>query len=263
MSTTEVDINMDAVEPNQYFKVLKDGVKITHHDDLQKRLDIIATHIIDAKAIGQQALLERLVFTYDTLIKEQTLASNYFFKFVYQDDVKFLLDKTKHIKIIELSRYPRPIPSDNLTMIKKAQDLNIFTDYCVVFTDMTGSDHTTEQEKEYVRRNRDPIVFGYFKHKSTGLKHDRFYLITDWEDQYCDLTFDKLINKMAEEGIHQPSHVITTSATYLGEIVRATLDQMDNKKPSWNVEDAIVVVKDQPKQTFWERATSWLAKPQK
>jgi hypothetical protein len=39
---------------------------------------------------------------------------------------------------------------------------------------------------------RDPILFGYIK------ETDRLYFIADWEDEYCDLTFDEIIDVVGE-----------------------------------------------------------------
>jgi hypothetical protein len=54
---SEVTVNPEAVEPNEYFGVLKDSVKSANADDLQKQLCVVAEHLIRAKKVGQKNLL--------------------------------------------------------------------------------------------------------------------------------------------------------------------------------------------------------------
>src|SRR5699024_9424503 len=61
------------------------------------------------------------------------------------------------------------------------------------FTDYTGK---IERQVEKERIEKDPILFGTFQDKNSQTVIDRFYFLGDWEDEYCDLTLDKMVNKM-------------------------------------------------------------------
>jgi len=218
----EIAVNKDAIEPKDYFKILKSNVKKSVKEKLEAQLEALGAQIIHAREVGQKNFLERLSFCYDTVLKEQSLLAQGVDRFVYKEDVKSFLDVVEpknSIKIIELERYPRSIPLDNLKQIQDVQKLGIFDDYCVVFTDLTGQDYQTPKEKAFVAKNRDPIVFGYFKDMPTATQHERFYFITDWEDEYCDLTFTKMIERMGEAGIKNPEHTIGVDHKYLADIV--------------------------------------------
>lgn len=223
------------IEPEQYFKLLKGKLKKAEFEKIQKRLDAIGDQILKAKAIGQTAFLEQLSFTYDVLVKEQILFTKGYKKFVYKDDVKEFIDKVtpkNSIRIIELDRFPRAIPMDVMEKLADVKAANIFDDYLVVFTDLTGmksEDYQSPKEKEFIKRNRDPIVFGFFRHEKTGLNHDRWYFIADWEDQYCDLTFDKMIDKMAKQGIKTPAREIATDHEYIHELARSVVENLGKK----------------------------------
>ncbi|WP_020476192.1 hypothetical protein [Zavarzinella formosa] len=262
--TEDVTINPEAVEPHEYFAVLKESVKGVDADMLQEQLAIIAEHLVRAKKVGQQSLLNQLAFTHDVIVREMKLLGAGISQFVYQDDVKHLLDKTKHIKIIELDRYPRVIPLDQMADIEKAKDIGLFDEFCVVFSDYTGEEYKTEEEKQTVARNRDPVVFGYFRHKNTGIKHDRFYFITDWEDEYCDLTFGKMIDRMAEVGISKPSHNIAPDAAYVQELVTMTLEDMANRGGvSFSITPSVTATQASFQSgnegiSFWERMKRWI-----
>ena len=53
----------------------------------------MAEHLIWAKALGQKNLLNQLAFTHDVIVREMKLLAAGITRFVYQDDVKNLLDK--------------------------------------------------------------------------------------------------------------------------------------------------------------------------
>jgi len=46
--------------------------------------------------------------------------------------------------------------------------------------------------KEEIQKMKDPILFGMIK------ESNRLYFIDDWEDEYCDLTFDEIIDVIGE-----------------------------------------------------------------
>ncbi len=237
----EIEINKEAIEPKDYFKILKDNIKKSVKDKLESQLEALGGQLIHARDIGQKNFLERLSFCYEVIVKEQKLLAQGIDRFVYKDDIKSFLDivtPKNSIKIIELSRYPRAIPIDNLKAVQVAKELEIFDDFCVIFTDLTGQDYQTPEEKKFVAKNRDPIVFGYFKDKSSATQHERFYFVTDWEDEYCDLTFTKMIERMAEKGIKKPEHKIDIDHKYLAELVA---EVREPKKP------------EEKKKSFWEK----------
>ncbi len=241
----KLEINPDAKEPNEYFKLVKGSLQDIDADALQASLSIIAEHILHAQKIGQTSFLRRLAFTGDVILKEQVLFANGIKSFVSGEDVKRYLDTIKpvnSVKVIELERYPRAIPLDCMIEIEKVQALGIFTDYFVLFTDFTDTVYKTPQEKALVERNRDPIVFGYFQDAETGHKHDRYYFITDWVDQYCDLTFPNLIARMECEGIRRPKQFIGQGSDYIQTLVQRTL--RDTMAPS-------------KKKSFWKKWWPW------
>lgn len=159
--------------------------------------------------------------------------------------------------MIELDRFPRTIPLENLERIKEAKGLEIFDDFMVIFTDLTNNVQSTEEEMKFVDRNKDPVVFGYFRHEEAGINHSRFYFITDWEDEYCDLTFTKMIVDMTERGIERPEYKISTDHSYIQEIVASTLDDMKNKNPLGDHRFSNNFPKENNKNVF-TRLKSWI-----
>lgn len=223
-------IDTHGLEPEEYFQNVKSELKTAEKKSFNDQLSIIKKQIIMAKQLGQTTFLHRLVFTHTTILKEQQLLASGFDQYVLKDDVLKFITKVQpknSVKIIELARYPRAIPEHAQLSLKKAQDLKLCDEFIVVFTDLSGSSFTTENEKKFVERNRDPIIFGMFSHAKSGLKHDRMYYIDSWKDEFCDLDFTTMVERMAKLGITDPSKKISTDHKYLTAI---TMDAVEEKK---------------------------------
>lgn len=220
------------MEPVEYFQRLKQTVKVNDPNQLSSQLEAVEQQLILAKKANQTALLHRLAFTYRTIGLEQAAIIQGYDRYVYRTDLLKFIEKVtprNSVKLIELKRYPRPIPNVNLEAIIAAQEANIFDDFFVVFTDFTDNDYTTAEEQQLIQRNRDPIVFGWFRHEGTDIKHDRCYLITDWIDEYCDLDFTSLIERMAEHGMPNAEHRLVAGDFNLSpsQLANDVLDEMD------------------------------------
>jgi hypothetical protein len=223
------------MEPNEYFKELKTNLKGADLVQFKKQIENIEQQICLANRVGQTNLLHKLVFVREAIFKEQELFVVGIKNYVYKEDMTKYLDSiiNKSVKTIELSRYPRPIPIDCLKEIERVKGLNLFDDFIVVYTDFTKEKQQTKEEAAYVARNKDPIDFGIFQHKRSGIKHDRIYFITDWEDEHCDLTFTKLIEKMSKSAYGE----IKESHIDLANIVENVKKEMDKKTPYEELEE--------------------------
>lgn len=89
----------------------------------------------------------------------------------------------------------REIPDEIVELIGEIKDK--FDQLYVVFTDYTGK---VEKQIEKERRDKDPILFGTFQNQSNRTVIDRFYYLVDWEDEYCYLTLDKMVNETEKAG---------------------------------------------------------------
>lgn len=225
------------MEPHEYFAELKTNLKDAQKAEFESQMATIKEQILAASEIGQKTFLHRLSFTHEVIKKEQELLAYGISKYMLRDDITKFLDKVvpkNSIKIIELDRYPRPIPLDVMTKIKEVKELGIFDDFFIVFTDFTDNTYETPEEKKMVERNRDPVVFGWFKLDKPNFKHDRVYYVADWIDEYCDLDFAQLVKKMSESGFKAPGEIkpgkITIDDSKISDIVKNSYNDMN--KPS-------------------------------
>lgn len=63
----------------------------------------------------------------------------------------------------------------------------------ILYTDYTQNDRDAH-EKEQIEK--DPIAFGILRYENGNTQgySNHLIFITDWIDEYCDLTLDKLID---------------------------------------------------------------------
>lgn len=176
--------------PSQYFENIKNAKNTVTLESIRNSYGVMAQLAEKYNITGQTRSLQKLNFLVDVLCKEEKLVELGITTFVYKDVIEDYIENISNdvVKIIELSRYIREIPDEIVEIISKTK--NIFDEMYVVFTDYTGKE---ERKTKQERRDKDPILFGCFKNSS--IVADRFYVLGDWVDEYCDLTLDKLIDQ--------------------------------------------------------------------
>lgn len=182
--------------PTEYFNLLKEKkVKITD-EELQGIYDNCLQLLNKYNITGQTKAMKKLIFHLETIEKERGIVKSGIDTFVYRDDIEEYIDNISKntVKIIDLENYEREIPDDIVLAYEKVKDK--FDKAYVVFTDYTGK---VERQVTKERREKDPILFATFQDKSSQTVIDRFYYIGDWEDKYCDLTLDKMVNEIKTE----------------------------------------------------------------
>lgn len=197
----EIKLEESIIDAEDYFANIKSKKERTTDEFLTKLYTNTETLLKKAHALGQTKVVEKLLYTLEVLEKERVLFELGFREFVYRDDIEYYMDqvKDKAVKIIGLEEYPREIPDEIAEKIVTLKEKNIFDVYYVVFTDYTGK---LEREVAKEDKKKDPIIFGTFskREQRRRLLYDRFYYIADWEDEYCDLTLDKMVSEMSKEG---------------------------------------------------------------
>lgn len=167
--------------------------------------------------LGQYVAAAKHRWLVDLVDKEKQLLDLGINRCLYKSDLADIAEKhpSRAIKFCSIVDYPRIIPSDVAERISNVKD--IFDDIVIMYTD-----HTRKAKTNTVRKRTDPIAFGMFTAKLTvtsptssgGLNttpsgeisiytvasptntiranHERMYFIGDWEDEFCDLTLERL-----------------------------------------------------------------------
>jgi hypothetical protein len=162
----------------------KEGAEI-YVDRVSKYLQAIH----NAYAVGQTALVEKLLSEMVANKYEALLASRGAYYAISEQRVVDFAKKTERgIELTYLKNFTRPIPQESINKVIKANEYEVFDNYVVMHYDPKG-EHRAETKKEEAKR-KDPIIFGVI----AGSR--KLYYITDWIDEYCDLTLDKFVDTL-------------------------------------------------------------------
>lgn len=220
--------------PQQYFNEIKERKHNITDDELIKVYDNCLELLNKYKITGQKKGMKKLMFHLECIEKEREIVKMGINTFIYRDDIEEYIDSVAKytVKIIELENYEREIPDDIVSIIEKVKDK--FDQLYVVFTDYTGK---VERQIEKERREKDPILFGTFQNQSNRTVIDRFYYIGDWEDEYCDLTLDKMVNETEKVGMRNITKTISTPKDIVE--LKEQLDSLESKNNTYIVTNEI------------------------
>jgi len=178
--------NPVGASPVVVFKILKKNLNFLELGRLNKRLEQISK-LLENIPKEQIALTEEFENKALMIIREAEMVSCGFNMFMKQDLVKKFVDRSRNrvIKLTKMDNYSRMIPKKALNKLEKAKSKNLFDGFVVMHTDPNN-----KSVKKTIEEKKDPILFGVIK------ESDRYYFIADWEDELCDLTLDKIIDKL-------------------------------------------------------------------
>lgn len=177
------------------FDVLKffEQVKIKSKESQRKYIERIEPYMIalkQANELGQKALADKLTAEIFTNKYESILyAENFHYKITEEELVYFVKKTEKGVRLDYIENFARPIPKEVAEIKKKADSLLVFDNYCVLHydPDLKSYKQTKEEEEKLRRKKADPILFGMIN----GSRN--LYYITDWIDEYCNLTLEEFI----------------------------------------------------------------------
>lgn len=221
---------LESMNPSEYFDFVKDKRNKITDEDLSRIYDNCLELLNKAIITGQTKAARKLVFHLDCLEKERDIIKRGIDTFVYEDDITNYIETVAKdvVKIIELKDYEREIPSDIVAAYSEVKDL--FSKSYVVFTDYTGK---VERQIAKERQEKDPILFGSFQDPLSGTLIERFYFIGDWEDEYCDLTLDKMVNETREHSGSEIMHNISLPRSL--EELKVQLNHLESADGSFRV----------------------------
>lgn len=236
--------------PDQYFQFIKDKKQTITDEALQQIYDNCLELLNKYKITGQTKGMRKLLFHLECVEKERELVALGVDTFIYRDDIEEYIDNVAKdvVKIIDLENYEREIPDEIVYVVESVS--GIFDKLYVLFTDYTGK---VERQVEKERRSADPILFGTFQNESSRAVVDRFYYLGDWEDEFCDLTLDKMVGEFKRETKRDIAHTIKTPAD-----IEELKDQL--KQLSTNSRGDFVVSETPKKKSFFGNIKSIFSK---
>lgn len=167
--------------------------------------------------------------------------------FVYSEDIENFIENVENrsVKLADLKDFPREIPDEVVPVIERVQDK--FDRLVIMFTDYTDE---VGQQVAKDNRDKDPILFGIFLDETSDYVMERMYFLADWEDEYCDLTLDKLIEENRElTGEEIAFYCETVNPDELLTLADNYNDKLKRTKPEY---------KKAEKKSPFSKVRSWL-----
>jgi hypothetical protein len=138
---------------------------------------------------GQTALKEKLVRDMVVNKYESVLYANDMYYVVTEDQVVDFVKKTeKGVRLTYVKNYMRVIPPEVVAKINEVNKLEIFDNYAVLHYDPECRAYAETIEE--TKKRMDPILFGLIRGSH------KLYYITDWIDEFCNLTLDKFVETL-------------------------------------------------------------------
>lgn len=184
----------------EYFRSIK--MSCQELQKLDNRMEGYVTAVKHAEDFGQKALAEDLKSRIEVIKLESRMYAMGVTKVITEEQVvEFTKDAEKGLQLMWIRNFARIIPASLLDIKKRADELEIFDNYVVLSYDPQKKSYKQTKE-EYERqkaaeeaKRRDPILFGVLKNSR------KLYYLGSWEDEFCDLTLDKFIEKFGEDAI--------------------------------------------------------------
>ena len=177
------------------FNIFKffEQVKLTSKENQRKYVERIEPYMIalkQANELGQKALADKLTAEiFNNKYESILYAENFHYKISEEELVYFIKKTEKGVRLDYIENFARPIPKEVAEIKKKTDSLLVFDNYCILHYDseLKSYKQTKEDEEALRRKKSDPILFGMIN----GSRN--LYYITDWIDEYCNLTLDEFI----------------------------------------------------------------------
>lgn len=177
------------------FNIFKffEQVKLTSKENQRKYVERIEPYMIalkQANELGQKALADKLTAEiFNNKYESILYAENFHYKITEEELVYFIKKTEKGVRLDYIENFIRPIPKEVVEIKKKADNLLVFDNYCILHYDpeLKSYKQTKEEEEALRRKKSDPILFGMIN----GSRN--LYYICDWIDEYCNLTLDEFV----------------------------------------------------------------------
>jgi len=186
------------VNPRLYFRFVKTKFTKIEQEKLAKHLNKLGSYVKQLKECGQQAAFEELSRALAVTARELEAVALGVDKYVrYQHIEKFMkyqnLCEVVYFK--KLEDFPRVIPKEVQSKLRKMQKNKAFDEYWVLYLDYTKDSKKIKSNKQKIKE-KDPILFGRYKYDRDNRDKDaRYYYIADWIDEACDLTLSKFVDE--------------------------------------------------------------------
>jgi len=205
------------VTPRLMFKLWKAKLGPVGKATYKRRLHKIEQLVVKYQKLGHNALAEqfrRRIVEATKLAEIAGAGIKFMIDREFVDSRRFMIRKGQ-ISRTRLDEFTRVVPDKVLKKVQAIRKLGVFDDFLVyhywddeVAAKLKKLQKMNQKEQEAMADRRDPVLFGVCK-----AVPEQLFFIADWEDEYCDLTFDELVKslkvKKADLALPKPEQTIT------------------------------------------------------
>lgn len=181
------------ISPRLYFKYIKKKFGTLERMKLESRIKRLEKAFNKAVDNGQLSLGEKLMNQLTREVRESGIYAKGIKFFIESEDLKKHKRNIRggHISDTKFEDFTRVIPDK---VLKKKKKVEAVFDGFVIFHYWNEEAHNKEDMTPQEREDmRDPVLFGVIK------ESQRFYFIADWDDDYCDLSFEEMIDVIGKD----------------------------------------------------------------
>lgn len=194
----------EGISPVLYFKYIKKKFKLLERRKMRSREIELEAAFNAAAENGQNMLCEKILESLIVAARETAMYAKGINKYLSIDDAKKYKNRLNSgcISDTMLAQYTRIIPKH---VLKRKKELDgIFDDYVIYHYWNESQKDVKEMSHNEKTAMKDPILFGLIK------ENNNLYYVADWEDEYCDLTFDKMIKVLGKDSIGKITKKVAT-----------------------------------------------------
>lgn len=182
--------NSTSVE-NTFHDIMNDLSKL---ENLKEKIKSYKESIEYCKVTGQKSLEEELVNNIPVFEKEVQLVSAGYDQCITDIQlIKFYKQCERGLRLDYIKNFTRVIPKDVINKKIECDKLFLFDNYAILHFDPESKSY--KMTKSEIAKKEDPILFGLIENSN------KLYFVGDWKDKYCDLTFEKFIEKFGTENL--------------------------------------------------------------
>ena len=211
----KVEVRADLI-----FEFIKTHMNEAQVDELKTQAQTLGKLLVRAKATGQDGFCDELRVKIARCLREQEYRARGYGRWIPHSDITRLMKVSNvRLSLVPLRNFPRPIPSAPAAIIQNLLEAKVFDKFAVLHMDPTGEQALSFSER--IKR-KDPILFGV-----SGYDDDRLFYITDWVDEVCDLTMDKLLTAIHDYDVDfKLSEVPEVTESQLAQEVQIAEERM-------------------------------------
>jgi len=187
------------IAPELYFTYIKKKFNILERMKLDARIKKIEAAFDEAVEAGQSFLADKILHEFSREIRESVILAKGISKYIEREDLVKYKHKIKegHISDTLLKDYTRIIPKPILEKVKSLKD--VFDGFVIYHYYEEALEKKKEKKQKITptekAKLKDPVIFGIIR------ETNRLYFIEEWVDEFCDLTFEDIVDQIGESRI--------------------------------------------------------------